>query len=84
MMSNSSKKTVPGAVADSMKRLGYNTAEYVATDARGDIYALERADANGMPEPMGLPAFAIAKGNSCTIVYGDEGLELSRLLFGEE
>lgn len=53
-----------------------NHAEKVASTATGDFYALSNLDADGFPEPIGLPVLVKATGENYTLITGDEAVTL--------
>ncbi|WP_443703427.1 hypothetical protein [Prevotellamassilia timonensis] len=75
---------IPAEVVRYQNENGCNTSELVASNARGDIYALSCIDSDGMPVPIGLPLFVIVKNGKSILVAGSEAFKLSHTLFTDK
>jgi len=75
---------VPKQVSEFAERNGYNSVNLSKRSPKECIYSVGCVDEHGFELPVGLPAFILFDGQSCTLVDGDAGLALSSQLFDDE
>lgn len=75
---------IPELVSELANRNGYNSVILAKRSQQERIYSVGCVDENGFDLPVGLPAFILFDGQSCSLVSGEEGLALASQLFSEE
>ncbi|WP_129616510.1 hypothetical protein [Bacteroides cellulosilyticus] len=75
---------IPEQVSELANRNGYNSVILSKHSQQESIYSVGCVDENGFDLPVGLPAFILFNGQSCSLITGEEGLMLSSQLFGDE
>lgn len=75
---------IPEQVSELANRNGYNSVILSKRSQQESIYSVGCVDENGFDLPVGLPAFILFDGQSCSLISGEEGLTLASQLFGEE
>nr|DAW90328.1 MAG TPA: hypothetical protein [Bacteriophage sp.] len=75
---------IPKQVSELANRNGYNSVILSKHSQQESIYSVGCVDENGFDLPVGLPAFILFDGQSCSLVSGEEGLTLASQLFGDE
>lgn len=72
--------TIPSIVTSYASKFGCNHAEFITSNADGDVYALSSQDEFGNILPIGLPIFILLKEGKISIIEGPKALKYQRKL----